>query len=104
MIGDEMETNIEPQLPMEGQKPASWGRLCLKRGAEFWGEDDQISVHMTYPTFNHHVGNYLQSKAIVQPTTTQIIQAAYHLGWVAYWHTCADPEVEIIRKVPDNSP
>lgn len=102
MIGDDTETSIAPQQTPGEQKPRSGRRLGLRYGAEFWGEDDQISVHMTYPTFNRHVGNYLQSQGIVHPTSAQIIEAACHLGWVAYWHTCTDPDVEIIKKVPGN--
>ena len=34
----------------------------MKCGGEFYGEDEYISIHMTYPTFIRHVEDYLQHK------------------------------------------
>lgn len=70
----------------------------MKCGGEFYGEDEYISIHMTYPTFIRHVEDYLQHKGVIAPTNAQIINTGWYLSQVALWHTCTDPNVEIIKK------
>src|SRR5579872_3522471 len=98
MIEHEKDGRIASPRATGEQKPRGWGWLGLRYGAEFWGEDDIICVHMSYPTFNKHVENYFQRKGIAKPTSVQIIEVARYLSQVSRWHDCTDEAVSITRK------
>ncbi len=79
------------------QRTIDWGILTLGCGG-FHGEDDTISVQMSYETFGRHVQEYLNTMEITAPTYEQIHGAMLHLSQVEYWHSCTDPAVSVKKK------
>lgn len=96
MTESEHDANREPAGSQ--QKPSIWGRLYMKSGGDFYGEDEYIRIHMTYATFSRHVEDYLRRKGITAPTNAQFINTGWYLSQVSCWHSCTDPAVEITRK------
>ena len=96
MTEREHETGLDP-VEIQ-QSPSPWGVLYMKYGGDFYGEDEYISIHMTYATFVHHVEDYLHRKGIIAPTNAQFINTGWYLSRVSCWHTCTDPNVEITQK------